>query len=99
MMRYSLQFHELALNEWKKLDASIREQFKKKLAERLQQPRVPSSALSGMRDCYKIKLRSIGYRLVYKVNDDILFVTVIYIGKRERLEAYRQALRRMPSEE
>ena len=52
-----------------------------------------------MRDCYKIKLRSIGYRLVYKVNDDILFVTVISIGKRERLEAYRQALRRMPSEE
>lgn len=98
-MSYSLQFHELALKEWKKLGASIREQFKKKLAERLQQPRVPSSALSGMRDCYKIKLRSIGYRLVYKVNDDILFVTVISIGKRERLEAYRQALRRMPSEE
>ena len=56
-------------------------------------------ALTAMRDCYKIKLRSIGYRLVYKVNDDILFVTVISIGKRERLEAYRQALRRMPSEE
>ena len=98
-MIYSLQFHELALKEWKRLDSSIREQFKKKLAERLQQPRVPSSALSGMRDCYKIKLRSIGYRLVYKVDDDILFVTVISIGKRERLEAYRQALRRMPSEE
>lgn len=98
-MNYSLQFHELALKEWKKLDSSIREQFKKKLAERLQQPRVPSFALSGMRDCYKIKLRSIGYRLVYKVNDDILFVTIISIGKRERLEAYRQALRRMPSEE
>ena len=98
-MIYSLQFHELALKEWKKLDTSIREQFKKKLIERLQQPRVPSSALSGMRDCYKIKLRSIGYRLVYKVDDDILFVTVISIGKRERLEAYRQALRRMPSEE
>lgn len=98
-MSYSLQFHELALKEWKKLDSSIREQFKKKLAERLQQPRVPSSALSGMRDCYKIKLRSIEYRLVYKVNDDILFVTVISIGKRERLEAYRQALRRMPSGE
>ena len=98
-MNYSLQFHALALKEWKKLDASIREQFKKKLAERLENPRIPSSALSGMRDCYKIKLRSIGYRLVYKVNDDILFVTVISIGKRERLEAYRQALRRMPSEE
>ena len=88
-MNYSLHFHELALKEWKKLDASIREQFKKKLAERLQQPRISSS---GLCDCYKIKLRSIGYRLVYKVDDGILFVTVISIGKRERLEAYRQAL-------
>jgi len=63
-MSYSLLFHELALKEWKKLDASIREQFKKKLAERLQQPRVPSSALSGMRDCYKInavRLRCVKY--------------------------------------
>ena len=38
-------------------------------------------------------------KLLDKVNDGILFVTVISIGKRERLEAYRQALRRMPSEE
>lgn len=98
-MSYSLQFHEIALKEWKKLDASIREQFKKKLAERLEHPRVPSSALSGMRDCYKIKLRSIGYRLVYKVDDGILFVTVISIGKRERLEVYRKALQRVTSEE
>ena len=98
-MSYSLQFHELALKVLKKLDASLREQFKNKPAARLQQPRVPSSALSGMRDCYKIKLRSIGYRLVYKVDDDILFIAVISIGKRERLEAYRQALRRMPPEE
>ncbi len=98
-MSYSLQFHELALKEWKKLDASIREQFKKKLAERLQQPKIPSSALSGMRDCYKIKLRSIGYRVVYKLDDDIRVITVIAIGMRERLDAYRQALRRMPSEE
>lgn len=97
-MNYSLQFHELALKEWKKLDASVMEQFKKELAERLQQPRIPSFTLSGMRDCYKIKLRSIGYRLVYKVEDGILFVTVISIGKRERLEAYRQALRRIHTE-
>ncbi|MBP8277289.1 MAG: hypothetical protein KAX55_10400 [Propionivibrio sp.] len=40
-----LRFHELALAEWRKLDNSIREPLKKKLAERLENPRIPASAL------------------------------------------------------
>lgn len=90
-MSYKLRFHELALKEWKRLDMSLREQFKKKLEERLEHPRVPSAALSGMPDCYKIKLRAAGYRLVYRVEDEIVFVTVISIGKRERLKVYKTA--------
>ena len=82
-MSYNLRFHELTLKEWRKLDSTIREQFKKKLSERLENPRVPSAALSGMPDCYKIKLRQIGYRLIYRVEEDIIFVTVLSIGKRE----------------
>lgn len=66
-MSYSLEFKESALKEWQKLDGSIREQFKKKLAERLVRPRVASARLSGMPDCYKIKLKNAGYRLVYVV--------------------------------
>jgi len=53
---FKLRFHTLALAEWKKLDGSVRAQFKKKLEERLLTPRVPSAALSGMADCYKIKV-------------------------------------------
>jgi len=97
-MSYKLRFHELALKEWRKLDAALREQFKKKLAERLEEPRIPSAALSGMQDCYKIKLRTAGYRLVYRVEDDILYVTVIAVGKRERLKVYEKARNRMPAE-
>lgn len=97
-MSYKLRFHEHALNEWHKLDAVLRGQFKKKLAERMEEPRVPSAAPSGMRDCYKIKLRTAGCRLVYRVEDDILYVTVIAVGKRERLKIYATARRRMPSE-
>ena len=63
-MSYKLRFHTLALAEWHKLDGSVREPLKKKLAERLEQPRVPHDALHGMADCYKIKLRSAAYRLV-----------------------------------
>jgi len=46
-MSYELNFHPDALDEWRKLDRSVREQFKKKLAERLEDPRVPASQLAA----------------------------------------------------
>jgi mRNA interferase RelE/StbE len=94
-MRFRLRFHELALREWHKLDASVREPLKKKLAERLDQPRVPANALHGMADCYKIKLHSLGYRLVYRVDDADIFVTVISTGKRNNNKVYRTAADRL----
>jgi len=92
---YKLRFHVLALKEWQQLDASVREPFKKKLAERLMSPRVPSAALHSMPDCYKIKLHSVGYRLVYRVDDAAIFVTVITAGKRDKNKVYRTALQRL----
>ncbi len=94
-MPYKLRFHEKALREWQQLDASIREPLKKKLAERLATPRVPAAALHGMADCYKIKLHSVGYRLIYRAGDVAVFVTVIATGKREKSKAYRTAMERL----
>lgn len=94
-MSYSLEFKESALKEWKKLDGGIREQFKKKLAERLERPRVESARLFGMSDCYKIKLKKAGYRLVYRVDDNRIIVTVVAVGKRENLIVYRLAEKRV----
>lgn len=94
-MSYSLRFMPSALKEWQRLDNSIREQFKAVLAQRLITPRVPSAALHNMPDCYKIKLRQVGYRLVYQVHDNIVTVEVIAVGKREKSSVYRQAMRRL----
>lgn len=94
-MTYKLRFHEQAWAEWQRLDGSVRAQLKKKLAERLEQPRVPSAALSGMPDCYKIKLKTIGFRLVYQVQDDVLLVTVVAVGKRDRSRVYVDAKDRL----
>ena len=94
-MRYELAFKVSALKEWKKLGATIREQFKKKLAERLDHPHVPSAALSGAVNLYKIKLRQSGYRLVYSVEDQVVTVTVIAVGKRDRNAVYDAALSRL----
>lgn len=94
-MSYSLEFKESALKEWKKLDGSIRELFKKKLAERLVSPRVESARLQGMPDCYKIKLKIAGYRLVYQVDDSRVVVIVAAVGKGENLAVYKAAERRV----
>lgn len=93
-MIFDLQFLPSALKEWEKLGGPIREQFKKKLAERLQHPRTPKDALHGLRDHYKIKLRDAGYRLVYRVEDRAVTVTVVAVGKRERNRVYKDAARR-----
>lgn len=94
-MTYELEFKVSALKEWQKLDAPIRAQFRRKLAERLENPHIESARLNGMKDCYKIKLKSAGYRLVYQVNDGRIVVTVVSVGKRERNAAYRIAAKRI----
>ncbi|MDB0034789.1 type II toxin-antitoxin system RelE/ParE family toxin, partial [bacterium] len=78
-MSYKLVFKQDAQKEWQKLDDTIRLQFKKKLIERLDNPHVESARLNGMKDCYKIKLRSAGYRLVYQVRDAEILVSVVAI--------------------
>jgi mRNA interferase RelE/StbE len=93
-MTYELAFLDDALKEWRKLDNATREQFKAKLAERLQNPKIPSARLHGARERYKIKLRNAGYRLVYQVKDRELLVLVVAVGKRERNEVYKFAERR-----
>jgi mRNA interferase RelE/StbE len=90
-MRYDLAFLPSALKEWEKLGANVRTQFKKKIAERLEQPRIDADKLSGLADCYKIKLRAAGYRLVYRVNDGTVTVIVVAVGKRDRNAVYKAA--------
>ena len=95
MTTYRLTFLRDAKKEWDKLDATTRKQFEKKLAERLDHPRVPSAKLRDLPDCYKIKLRAAGYRLIYRVDDGRIVVVVIAVGRRDGDEAYRLAAGRV----
>ena len=94
-MTYELVFKQDALKEWQKLDSTIKVQFKKKLIERLSNPKIESSRLNGMKDCYKIKLRKAGYRLVYQVRDLEVIVSIVAVGKRERNSVYKIAAKRI----
>ncbi len=90
-MSYELQFLPSALKEWQKLGPTLQLQFKKKLRERLVQPHVPGDGMLGH---YKIKLRGAGYRLVYRVEESAVTVTVVAVDKREREAVYKAAQNR-----
>jgi mRNA interferase RelE/StbE len=94
-MTYSLEFDARALNEWQKLGDTVRQQLKKKLAEVLLNSRIEANRLHSSPDCYKIKLRSSGYRLVYQVIEHEVLVFVVAVDRREREQAYRRAAERL----
>lgn len=94
-MTYDLEFDRRALKEWRKLGDTVRQQFKKKLALVLEEPHVEAHRLQGLDNCYKIKLRASGYRLIYQVIDREVIVWVVAIGKRERSEAYQKVMHRL----
>ncbi len=96
-MSYDLEYKKTALKEWHKLDNSIKQQFKKKLASILQHPHVPANRLSGFEESsvYKIKLKRSAYRLVYRVCDNTVVVTVVAVGKRDKNWVYKKAFQRV----
>ena len=95
MSKYRLKFVPDAWREWQALDGSIKQAFKPLLAKRLQNPHVPGSLLHReLSGCYKIKLLKQGYRLVYMVEEDVLVVLVLAVGKREDSAAYAVAAKR-----
>ncbi|MQL47492.1 MULTISPECIES: type II toxin-antitoxin system RelE family toxin [Photorhabdus] len=94
-MNYRVKFKEEAAKEWERLDKAIQQQFAKKLKKCCDNPHIPSAKLRAMPNCYKIKLRASGFRLVYEVIDDCLIIIVVAVGKRERSDVYHLASERL----
>jgi mRNA interferase RelE/StbE len=94
-MTYDIEFDKRALKEWGKLDSEIKKQFKNKLSKILENPKIEANKLRELPDCYKIKLRKSGYRLIYQVQDSRVVVFVVAIGKRDKSKAYNDASKRM----
>lgn len=88
---YKVVFRASAKKRFDRLDTASQRQIAKKLAERCGNPRVQGDALSKMPDCYKIKLRAKGIRLIYQVQDARLVLLVLSVGARDGEEAYVSA--------
>ena len=97
-MTYKLKFLPSAWKEWNKIGDVIREQFKKKLGDRMENPMVQADQLKGFKNYYKIKLRSVGYRLVYEVDRNEIVIYVITVGKRENDLSYKKVQKRTRKE-
>jgi len=83
-MSYELAIHPAAEKEWGKPDSSIKRRFKEKFAkERLQHPRVEKDALRELPDCYKIKITTSQFRLIYHVNDAQCLLTILSVASRD----------------
>jgi len=96
-MTFELEFLPKALKKWRARDSSVRTALKKVLKSRLEEPCVPSAKLSGINDCYKIKHRASGYRLVYQVAEGTIVVLVLAAGKRQRNRVYQVAAEQEPA--
>jgi len=89
-MTYKLKFLPAAKKEWDKLAEPLKKQFKNKLAERLENPHVPSAKLKGYESVYKIKLRTAGYKLAYEVIDNEILIYVLAVGKLDKNTIYKK---------
>lgn len=95
-MVYSIKVHDDFVAELDKLDPAVKVQLRKKLDKVVENPHIPKNRLSGeLHNCYKIKLRKAGVRLVYQVNDNEIFILLLTVGKREDNQVYETAVSRV----
>lgn len=95
---YKVYCAESAYKDWTKLNHSVRLKFIKKLQKLVVCPRIEGNRLSGeLSDCYKIKLRRDGFRLVYQVIDEKIILMIWAVDKRDKQKAYEVAIHRLNS--
>ena len=83
-MSHELAIHPAAEKEWAKLNGSIKRRFKEKFAkERLKHPRVAKDSLRELPDCYKIKITTPQFCLIYHVNDKKRLLTILSVASRD----------------
>lgn len=76
-MSYDLAIHLDAEREWAKLDARVKRRFKENLSkERLVSPPVAKDTLRDLPDCYKIKVTTPQFRLIYCVDHEAKRLTI-----------------------
>lgn len=86
MMQYEIQFKTSAAKEFRKLPIEIKTRLQKAINALKAEPRPPGmKKLAGEDDLYRIRVGD--YRVIYKIDDTSLLVTIMRI--RHRREVYQ----------
>ncbi len=96
---YELKVHPKVEDDLKELDHSLRLQVFKKLKQIQESPQLwlplgnkNNMDLSGFKKVYVAKKK---VRIVYEIQDEILSIYTIAIGKRDDMEVYKKASERL----
>ncbi len=86
MAQYEIQFKASAAKEFRKLPIEIKTRLQKAINALKTEPRPPDmKKLAGEDDLYRIRVGD--YRVIYKIDDAVLWITVMRI--RHRREVYQ----------
>jgi mRNA interferase RelE/StbE len=85
-LSYTIIFKPAAAREFRKLPQDVQRRLRPKIDALASDPRPPGSEkLSGSEDAYRI--RAGDYRVLYRIEDNVLLVSVVRVAYRR--EAYR----------
>jgi mRNA interferase RelE/StbE len=102
-MAWRIELTEDAERDFAALDGSLRKLVRKKLAKLEENPNIGEElhnrAGCNLRGYYKLYFSGTRYRIVYRIENDILVVLIIGIGQRAHGAVYRMVAARVNENE
>ncbi len=96
---YDIRYHELIEDDFKRLGHSLSIKVFKKIQQIAQNPNIDkelgNKANLNLTGFYKVYVDNKRVRIVYKINDDKIEIFIIAVGKRDDMEVYKKASKRI----
>jgi mRNA interferase RelE/StbE len=80
MSSYRIEIRPAAMRSLRKLDPQVRPRIQGAIALLAEDPRPPNARKLRGRDAYRVRVGN--YRIIYKIEDQILLITVVTLGHR-----------------
>lgn len=101
-MAWKVELTEAAAQDFAALDGSLRKLARKKLAQLETNPHIGEELQNhpgcDLRGYYKLYFNGTRYRIVYRIENDVLVVLIIGIGQRAHGAVYRMVSGRVNEE-
>lgn len=88
-------YDEHAEKCWKKLPADAKKLFVKQIEKVCRNPALAKPLSGDLARCYKLKLRSLGYRVVYQLDTSQHKLIIIVVGVRNNGKIYETAAKKL----